>query len=176
MKVIHNFLDRGAFLYLKEIITSNQFRWGLLQSANPNSIEENQVQLAHILIEGGAGWVEQTLFSPFKMVLMPPIMSSLKEKMNYKQVMVARAKVNCFMKQPNHVPLGYHQDIDDSKDYKTLLLYFETNNGYTEFETGEKIPSVENSALIFDANKMHQTVTQTDMMFRRNININYKEI
>ena len=74
------------------------------------------------------------------------------------------------------MPLGYHQDIDDSKDYKTLLLYFETNNGYTEFETGEKIPSVENSALIFDANKMHQTVTQTDMMFRRNININYKEI
>ena len=176
MKVINNFLDRGDFLYLKDIISSNQFKWALIQKANSNSIEENQIQLVHSIIQGGNGWIEPNLFSPFNMVLMPPIMNTLKEKMNYKKVVVCRAKVNCFMKQPNHVPLGYHQDIDDSEDYKTILLHFETNNGYTEFKTGEKITTVANRALIFDAHKFHQTVTQTDIMFRRNININYMEI
>ena len=48
--------------------------------------------------------------------------------------------------------------------------------GYTELENGEKVNTVKNRALIFDAHLYHQTVTQTDSLFRRNININFKEL
>ena len=33
--------------------------------------------------------------------------------------------------------------------------------------------SVKNRALIFNAHSIHQTVTQTDTMFRTNVNINF---
>jgi hypothetical protein len=63
----------------------------------------------------------------------------------------------------------------DDEDHKTLLYYIEDSNGYTEFNDGQKVESKRNRAVIFDAHLIHQTVTQTDKLFRTNININYTE-
>ena len=46
------------------------------------------------------------------------------------------------------------------------LLNLNDNNGYTEFETGEKIVSKENELIIFDGNTRHRSVTQTDTNIR----------
>lgn len=178
--IIENFLSDDMFNYFNTIICSDRFKWGLMKNPNVNSPDENQFQLKHDILDGGVDndYTYTNLYSDFVEVFLPPIMNILKSKMGYKQCWVARAKVNLFIKQEKPVPLGFHNDIkkSDSDKFNTLLLYFDTNNGYTEFETGEKISTVANRALIFPAHAIHQTVTQSDKMFRRNININYKEI
>ena len=169
-EIIENFLDDDKFKYLTDIINQNTFNWNISNKPNKNATKDNQIQLVHVTHEYGVA------ISNFAAVLIPPIMNAFMNHKNYNKLYLTRAKINCFIKSSEHIPLGFHKDILDEEDFKTLLLYLDTNNGYTEFETGEKIPTVKNSALIFDANISHQTVTQTDSMFRKNININYKEI
>lgn len=85
-----------------------------------------------------------------------------------------RVKVNCFVKQSNHIYSSPHRDQDFP--HKTLLYSVNTNNGFTVLDpNGEnlKIPSVANQALFFDGGIEHQAVTQTDENIRVNININY---
>ena len=55
----------------------------------------------------------------------------------------------------------------------TATYYLNTNNGYTELKTGEKVESVENRMLVFDSNIEHQGVTCTDEKRRVLINFNY---
>ena len=88
--------------------------------------------------------------------------------------------MNMFLKTVDYQnELGYHIDLDGSynSDFITMLIYLEDSNGYTQFkDTKEKIESKRNRALIFNSSIEHQTITQTDIPIRRNININFKEI
>ena len=83
-----------------------------------------------------------------------------------------RAKVNLYTKTPEHIITGFH--IDQDEPHKVLLYSVNTNNGYTLFENGDKVPSVANQAVIFDGHLKHSSVTQTDENIRVTININYK--
>ena len=60
------------------------------------------------------------------------------------------------------------------KEYiTTAILYLNTNNGYTEFKSGDKVKSVSNRVVVFDSNLKHRTVTCTDQKTRIVINFNY---
>ena len=48
-----------------------------------------------------------------------------------------------------------------------------TNNGYTKFETGEKVESVANRLVTFPNNMMHTGTTCTDEQYRCVMNIDY---
>ena len=50
-----------------------------------------------------------------------------------------------------------------------------SNNGYTEFETGEKVKSESNTAVIFDTNIKHRGVPATDTDRRMVIKVSYLE-
>lgn len=65
-----------------------------------------------------------------------------------------------------------HVDLFDF-DGKTAIFYLNSNNGYTEFETGEKVDSVENRLVVFDANTQHSGTTHTNGKARVVINFNY---
>jgi hypothetical protein len=47
-----------------------------------------------------------------------------------------------------------------------------TNNGYTMFDDGEKVSSLENRLLVFNGLEKHCSVVQTDTSARFIININ----
>jgi hypothetical protein len=53
-------------------------------------------------------------------------------------------------------------------------LYINDNNGYTEFDTGEKVKSVQNRVVIFKNGLLHQGVSCTDVAKRLVLNINYE--
>ena len=55
---------------------------------------------------------------------------------------------------------------------QVCIFYVNTNNGYTMFENGEKIPSVENQLAMFDGSEKHCSVVQTDTSARYIVNIN----
>lgn len=85
---------------------------------------------------------------------------------------IRRIKGNQYVNQNLFVEHGLHTDSDD-KNMKAAIFYVNTNNGYTIFEDGEKIESVENRLLIFDSNIPHKSTNCTDELRRITLNFNY---
>ncbi len=73
---------------------------------------------------------------------------------------------------------SFHYDVSDfipeqAKNWITSILYINTNNGYTRFETGEVVESVENRLVTFPANLKHTGTSCTDEKVRVVVNFNY---
>ena len=69
----------------------------------------------------------------------------------------------------------YHIDLEDVKSdiMTTAIFYLNTNNGATEFKSGEGIDSIKNRLVVFPKNTYHRAVSQTDMDKRIVLNFNY---
>ena len=83
---------------------------------------------------------------------------------------IVRSKANLTMQTVEHDKSAYHSDVDNCI---TAIYYVNTNNGYTEFQNGMKVDSIENRIVIFDSNEKHRAVTTTDTARRVVINFNY---
>ena len=83
-----------------------------------------------------------------------------------------RMKLNCIPRTHEIIRHGFHTDTDEK--CKTSILYMNTNNGYTEFETGEIVESVANRLVTFDSSIKHLGTTCTDSVDRRVLNINWE--
>ena len=83
-----------------------------------------------------------------------------------------RVKINLNPKAYKIFEHGYHIDIPTPS--KTAIFYLNTNNGYTAFETGEKVESVANRLVVFDSHIKHTGTTCTNQKARLVLNINYK--
>ena len=92
---------------------------------------------------------------------------------------IERIKVNMTLPTKKHVHHGFHVDFADDWmgnnpwPCKTAIFYVNDNNGYTEFETGEKVESKSNRVVIFDNGIQHAGVTTTDTINRIVVNVNY---
>ena len=82
-----------------------------------------------------------------------------------------RIKANLYPKTDKIIEHDFHTDFDYG--HKSGLYSLNTNNGFTIMEDGEKIESVANRMIIFDASKLHKSTTCTDENFRANIVFNY---
>ena len=83
-----------------------------------------------------------------------------------------RVKINLNPKAHKVFEHGYHIDIPTPS--KTAIFYLNTNDGYTAFETGEKVESVANRLVLFDSHIKHTGTTCTNQKARLVLNINYK--
>ena len=167
IKVIDNYLPEDKFKEITKAIHSDNFNWILTNNVNYNC-KENDFFFLHMFVEFGEETYKNSLYFPTE--IMRPYGKN-------KKIGITRAKANLFVKtNESHNKLGYHKDIEDQNDFYTLILYLEDTNGYTEFEDKSMVLSKRNRALIFNANEKHQTVTQTNTLFRTNININFKEV
>ena len=64
--------------------------------------------------------------------------------------------------------------VDLTMNQTTAIFYFNTSNGWTEFEScGTKIESIANRLLIFSGDKYHCGTSCTDQHARVVLNINY---
>jgi hypothetical protein len=80
-----------------------------------------------------------------------------------------RSKINFYTKKNKFIKTAFH--IDSTEKHTVALFSINTNNGFTLFKDGNKIPSIENQMLIFDGKLEHCSVSQTDEKYRININI-----
>ena len=96
-----------------------------------------------------------------------PILRKLDAKAIYS------VKANCNVRTQNIVRHGFHVDVPTNYDSKTAILYINTNNGYTEFENGERVESVANRLVLFDSELKHTGTTCTDQQRRVVLNLNY---
>ena len=173
--IVDDFLDINKFNHINSAVNSPQnFNWGIWSKANTNS-KEGDWHASHIIVKSGE------IVSPTYKYIADYLVESL-HKIYKKNIGIIRFRVNLFARKDNSDGLGYHKDIKDSDDWTSLLLYLEDSNGKTEFENvqmfdGVKMKAVDsfaNRALIFPSTCEHQTLTQTNVTFRTNINMNFK--
>jgi hypothetical protein len=90
--------------------------------------------------------------------------------------MVIRVKANITTCTDTAQTYGYHIDINEdlAKLSKTAIFYLNTTNGFTQFENdGERVPSIENSLVIFNSLDRHSGTSCTDHKYRAVINFNF---
>ena len=84
---------------------------------------------------------------------------------------VVKIKANLNPRTKNVLVHGFHTDVPF--DCMTAILYINTNNGYTIFDNGYKVESVENRFLMFPSQLKHSGSTCTNAKRRVVINFNY---
>jgi len=85
-----------------------------------------------------------------------------------------RIKANLNVRTPEIIENKFHTDIAPAtKPLTTSIFYVNTNNGYTKFEDGTIVESVENRLVTFPVNKKHSGTTCTNKNVRIVINFLY---
>jgi len=167
IEIIDNFLNFDVFKEMQEIVFSNYFPWhwskilsdaDYKKSASMDS--KYNYQLFHIL------YANHRICSDFYESFIPVL-----EALGIRSLI--RMKFNLNPITSNIIKHGFHCDYvyDGSK---TAVLYFNTNDGYTEFEKEKKIvESLENRIVIFDSKLRHTGTTCTNDSKRIVLNLNY---
>ncbi len=150
-------------------------KWEWSRLLNPSATEKWQFQFGHqhinlgrVCNEGGEIITEK--------VLKPYI-----QDCGLEGAKVGRSRTNLFIKTKSfpfsffNRGMGYHVDTPHDEGLLSLLLYLEDSDGGTQFkDNGRIIRSKQNRAIVFPAYQLHQTVMQTNTLYRTNININFR--
>tara|TARA_R110000803_G_scaffold210249_1_gene281573 strand:+ start:1185 stop:1676 length:492 start_codon:yes stop_codon:yes gene_type:complete len=162
MKIISNFLETSKFKELQRFVFSSElpFYYNDKIVGDEQDNKKNDFMFTHGLYD-----VNKQQSDYFNFITMP-LLGKL--NLNY----LIRAKLNCYTKKNEFIHSGMH--IDFKTTHKVALFSFNTCNGYTYFkDTKEQIKSIENQMIIFNGNREHCSVSQTDTNLRINININF---
>jgi hypothetical protein len=163
-EVFDNYLDKDSFKVLKSVFVNNyNFPWYYNEIITKENLNEefnlDRHQFTHVLYRENQG-----VSSDFYQYVVP-----LVDKINSPLLM--RVKANLATRTEKHVEGGFH--TDSKLNHKTAVFYLNTNNGYTLFENGEKVESLENRLVVFNSDVLHTGVSQTDTKIRCLLNINY---
>jgi hypothetical protein len=156
---IDNYLPPEYFKKLQDKVLSNKFPW--LYQADVANIGENQSN--HFYFNHGI-YENNIPRTPFFEECIP-----LFDKLGVRGLVRARALL--YVNQGKQIIHEKHTDYNF--EHKTAVFYMNTNNGYTEFEDGTKVKSVENRIVLFDGSKPHNSTTCTDQKVRVVLSINY---
>ena len=154
MQVIDNFLSEDEFKNLRSYISSTSFPWyfGLVTT------DSKIAQFVHTFYANDAPtstWPHVEFF-----------------RLRLNMASLVRIKVNL---NPRTETVQVHKDAfhTDYPDITTAVYYLNTCDGYTLFEDGTKVNSVENRIVIFDSNMRHTGTSCTNESGRLVMNINY---
>ena len=156
MKVIDNFLDQDSFNHFKNIITGQYFPWYF---NNQKVLDDNHLdnyQFVNTFKDGNTAM---------------PLLDVFKEKLNVSNFL--RAKLNCTTRTNKIFEFKSHRDLD--VNCLVSIFYVNSNNGYTKFENGQKIESIENRLITFDNNLKHNGTTSTNSQTRIVLNLCYEK-
>ena len=156
MKVIDNFLDQDSFNHFKNIITGQYFPWYF---NNQKVLDDNHLdnyQFVNTFKDGNTAM---------------PLLDVFEEKLNVSNFL--RAKLNCTTKTNKIFEFKSHRDLD--VNCLVSIFYINSNNGYTKFENGQKIESIENRLITFDNNLKHNGTTSTNSQTRIVLNLCYEK-
>ena len=157
IQIIPNFLKEETFNELSNILLSNSFPW-FYSSISGGPGDYSNFFFTHCF------YINDMQESEWFNKITMPILG----KLDFKHLI--RVKANCYSQRDKEIITDFHTD---SINPHTVALYsLNTNNGYTLFENGEKVPSVANQMVIFNGNLKHASVSQTDTDIRVNVNFN----
>ena len=156
LKVIDDFLNSDDYESVRRMVMEDSsFQW--MYSEGVDTSDDGYHQLCHIF------YSQFEPKSPFFYNL-APIINELRP------ISIVRIKANLNMKTSEREEYSFHTDVDNCI---TAIYYVNTNDGYTRFEDGTTVDSVENRMVIFDSNTLHAGCSPTDELRRCLINFNY---
>ena len=160
--VIDNFLTEKDFKKIQDLLTNDHFPWYFnnFVTTFKDSNNLNEFQFTHTFFDKlypRSEYIEH----------LDPVISALNP------VSLVRVKANLQTKTDKIIEWCLHTDNNPPLLCKTAIYYLNTNNGYTRFESGEKIQSKENRMIIFDGDLMHAGTTTTDSKTRILLNFNF---
>ena len=185
IKIINNFLDKKIFKKLQSFLLGADCPWfyndkKVYYVKNPVGVEDAgrspitpikgyeinnpQHQFTHSFFSKHTNWSNAS-------INIVPLLDKINPRI--------WIKVKGNLSPINSKPLvgGWHCDKDTDgvawTDTTTSIFFINTNNGYTMFENGKKIFSVENTLVTFPNNILHTGVTQTDTKVKVALNLNY---
>jgi len=155
-----NFLDEEYFKRLQSkilVIGENSFPWFMSYT-----VTGKPYQMCHVVYGNHRSYSD--FYGEFGMLF-----DALKV------FQFIRIKINLLNREEKIIEHGMHTDIQNApENVLTSILYMNTNNGYTKFETGEKIESVENRLVTFPNSLKHTGSTNNcDALYRCVMNIDW---
>ena len=164
--IINNFLDQPSFYHLKNTMLSNFVCWNFNQAIDYKDEEGDKFQFTHSFYKENEGFISNV--SHYGVI--NPILEIIRPKE------VVRIKANLLTRTQKIIPNTFHTDIGGNMGvipYTTAIFYVNSNNGYTEFEDGTIVESVENRWVSFPEDIKHRGTSCTDERVRVVINFNY---
>lgn len=164
MQIIDGFLDRSVFLGMRAALLDPAFPWerSAVNSRPAAGVDEDaNRQQVHGFFLRKAGMLHVS--ERFDVVR--PIVDRLRPDL------LLKVKLNLTRRQAAHVEYGLHVDTRHP-GATTVLLHFNTNDGYTLFEDGRRVESVENRLVLFDSAIRHTGASCTDAEYRLVLNLN----
>jgi len=162
-EVIDNFLEIDDFNRIKDTLMNQYFPW-YFNNYVVNGKEQEKISEYQFIHNFYNNHIPTSSYFE----ILNPIISKINP------VGLLRVKANLNPRAENHLEHGYHVDYNNSLlNQRTAVFYLNTNNGYTLFEDGTKVESVENRFVSFKTSMMHTGSTCTDQNRRVLINFNY---
>ena len=164
VQIFNNFLDQEVFLEIKKFIMSPRCQWRYVNYIAHKDGRDNDGYFVHSFKDCHP----QTFEDRYPESPHFPLIAKILDKIQYQNIL--RIRSSLYPRRDVQKPDPFH--IDYNFPHRVCIFYVNTNNGYTMFENGEKIPSVENQLATFDGSEKHCSVVQTDTPARYIVNIN----
>ena len=162
IKVVDDFLPKKNFKNIQDVMLSPDFPW-YYNSVIDRLDDEDKFQFQHYFYRNNRP-LSSFYNEWYDMLVMPIVDWSVLD----------RIKANLLTRTPEIIENEFHTDINPpTKPLTTSIFYVNTNNGYTKFEDGTRVESVENRLLTFPMNMKHTGTTCTDEKIRVVINLLY---
>lgn len=144
MKIIDNFLPQAEFEILQKKMMGWDFPWYYNDqiSYDEEGQKDNLYQFVHPFFNTTDGRSSDTIY------LLAPLLDIIRPRY------LLRLKANQNPKNDGQQLGLYHIDVQVSEAI-TSIFYINTNDGYTKFEDGTIVESVENRLVTFESNKKH---------------------
>jgi len=174
IKIEKNVLPKEDLKIIQNTLIDPKFPWYYSPRQVPEVVDESN----NLLIKEASVDYEDYFAHSFysRTVQGSPSFNIILKLINHiKPVAIIEARANFNINKNKVWYSGWHCDFHENKklNHNTSLFYVNTNNGYTEFKTGEKIMSEENTLITFKADNLHRACNQTDTPYRIVINLNY---
>ena len=166
LQIFNNFLEPEVFLEIKKFIMSPRCQWRYVNYIAHKDGRDNDSD--GYFVHSFKDCHPQTFEDRYPESPHFPLIAKILDKIKYQNIL--RIRSSLYPRRDVQKPDPFHIDYDFP--HKVCIFYVNTNNGYTMFENGEKIPSVENQLATFDGNEKHCSVVQTDTSARYIVNIN----
>ena len=169
IKIIDDFMPKEVFKEFQPIMEEISWYTGIVLDESATCDPIDNFMLSHTFYNKFQPRSE--LFYKY----IEPLLYHMKVKS------LIRVKANLTMRTEKIIKHGFHIDykamvngeMQETNNCFTSILYLNTNDGYTQFENGTKIESIENRLITFPVFYRHTGTTCTNKPFRSVINFNY---
>lgn len=168
-KVVDNFLNTTEFKHLQSLIIGNtDFNWNITTNvANRGTDKDYDNNLEDQL------WNWYGIHPVYATIPLSPHFETIAgifcSKFDIKSLI--RIKINFYPYTTKIQEHAKHQDFLFS--HSAAVFSLNTCDGFTRMANGDKVDSVENRIVFFDASEYHNSSTTSNQKGRYNINFNY---